>query len=208
MRIELITPPAVEPLTVAEAKLYARVDHTDEDTLFTELVAQAREYAEAHTGRSFGGQTRRLVLPCFPRSNLLPLPRPPLASVTSVKYLDGDQVEQTLVEDTDYVVITDALPGAVYAEGGWPETYQGTRSINPALDGRSDVVRIEYTCGHGAAGVEALPSGALLLMKYLVAHWYERREAVNYRFASAAEPMPFAVGALIGQLRVAYRLPA
>ena len=42
-----------EPVTLEEARLHLRVDHTDEDALIGSLIIAARELAEHETGRVF-----------------------------------------------------------------------------------------------------------------------------------------------------------
>jgi uncharacterized phiE125 gp8 family phage protein len=197
MRVEVVTPPGTEPLSVADAKLYCRVDHAAEDALFTSLAKAARQHLERLTGRALAEQTLQVTLPGFPRCKELPIPRPPLVSVTSVTYLDADGDAVVLVEDTDYAVNTESLPGALYAESGWPSTIRG----------RSDAVRIVYVAGHGAAGAEALPENALVALRYLVSHWYTNRDTINLRFASDATIIPFTVKALASTLQVPFRLP-
>ncbi len=44
--------PIVEPVTLAEAKLYCRVTTNAEDTLITLMITQAREAIEVATGLS------------------------------------------------------------------------------------------------------------------------------------------------------------
>jgi len=58
----LLTPPAVEPLTLDEAKAYLRVEHNDEDESIAALIAAARLQVEAQTRRAldtFGQDVRK-----------------------------------------------------------------------------------------------------------------------------------------------------
>ena len=50
-------PVSVEPITLADAKTFIRVDYTDEDTLISGLISRARSYAEMVTGRALATQT-------------------------------------------------------------------------------------------------------------------------------------------------------
>lgn len=66
--LQIVVPPVVEPVTLAEAKNYLRVDQdiTDDDALISELIVAAREYAETYCGRSFANKTYRQSLDSFP----------------------------------------------------------------------------------------------------------------------------------------------
>ena len=46
MKLTQKTAPAVEPITIDEAKLHLRVDHGHENALITEMIATARQLAE------------------------------------------------------------------------------------------------------------------------------------------------------------------
>ncbi|MGH6951903.1 MAG: head-tail connector protein, partial [Vitreimonas sp.] len=52
MSIVTITPPASEPVSLAEAKLFLRIDHAAEDGLIAMLISAAREAVEAGIGRA------------------------------------------------------------------------------------------------------------------------------------------------------------
>ena len=41
MPLQLITPPAIEPVTLDEARAHLKVDTADDDTLITALIAAA-----------------------------------------------------------------------------------------------------------------------------------------------------------------------
>ena len=61
MPLQLVTPPAEEPVSLAEARLHLRVDFTDDDALITSLIAAARQAAETLTGRQFVTDRKSVV---------------------------------------------------------------------------------------------------------------------------------------------------
>src|SRR5262245_18579900 len=113
MALKLITPPA-DLISLAEAKAHLRVDHDDDDATITFLISAATQYADARTGwlgRALMSQTWDLVVDAFPTSTrccwpvapvtvssaaAIQIPWPPLETVSSVKYLDADGVQQTM----------------------------------------------------------------------------------------------------------------
>ena len=102
MELKVITPPAAEPLSSAEAKLHLRVDHTSDDTLITALIVAAREHVENYLGGSLVQQTRAVYLSSWPYFPFR-LPCGPVQSIDSVKYTDSDGVEHTVSEDLYYL---------------------------------------------------------------------------------------------------------
>src|ERR1051325_11329554 len=104
MALTLSTAPTVEPVSLDEAKGQVRVEldfHSD-DALILGLIAAARRLAEVFCGRAFLTQTWDLTLDAFPSGwgprwpatlggrDAIRLPRPPLQSVSYVKYVDTD----------------------------------------------------------------------------------------------------------------------
>lgn len=168
MGLKLVSPPAAEPVTLAEAKAHCRVDAdiTADDDLLTALVVAARERAEHETGRVLVTQTWRQTLPAFPAWEL-DLWRSPLQSVASVKYIDTDGAEQTLAAGA-YRVITDLPLGRlVPAYGGqWP----ATRATENA-------VTVEYVAGYGAAA--DVPRAIRQWMLLTIGAWYASRESLT-----------------------------
>lgn len=120
MALTLIVPPALEPLEVAEAKLYARVTHTDEDELFQALIQTARELVEGR-GIAIHTQTWELSLDRFPVCIRVPIA--PLQSVTSITYTDADGASQVLAS-SGYTVDTRSRPARILPAYGtsWPAT--------------------------------------------------------------------------------------
>lgn len=160
MSLIIITPPATEPVSLAEARLHLKVDSTDDDTLITALIVAAREQAEHRTGRAMITQTLEKVLDAFPAD--IELPMPPAISITSVKYLDTSGVEQTLASD-QYSLDSDSEPGWLTPAYGvtWPATYSAPNAV-----------RVRYTAGYGAASdvPQSIKSWMLLAIGTLYDH--------------------------------------
>ena len=170
---------------LAEAKLHLRVDAdiTKDDSLITALIVTARQQAEHRTGRALMTQQWRLGLDQFPADSL-ELPLPKLQSVQSVTYLDSNGSRQTLV-NAEYDVITDELVGRIIPAYGksWPDCRE-----------RPGSVRVDYTCGYGAAA--DVPQSIKAWMLLAIATWYENREALTAGHPVAELPRCFWEGLL------------
>jgi uncharacterized phiE125 gp8 family phage protein len=152
------------PVTLAEAKLHLRVDHTDEDTYIQTLIEAATGWAEEYTGRAFSSSTWVKVLPEFPSEDEIILERAPLISVTSVVYRDEDNAAQTMAA-ADYQVDTRSEPGKIVLakDTDWPDTYE-----------RIDAVAVTFT-----AGYSTVPAGVKQAILLMVGHMYAHREEVT-----------------------------
>ena len=166
----LITAPAVEPLTLAEAKLYLRVDSTTENSLITGMIVSARQMVETYTRRALATQTWDFRYPWFMDTRRpLIVPKAPLQSVTSVTYLDEDGNSQTLGA-SNYAVRT--FSGAVAGRGyvelkddvSLPSVY--TDAIMP--------VTVRAVCGYGVA--VDVPDGLKMAIYLMLGDLYEQRQ--------------------------------
>lgn len=180
MGLTLITPPADEPVSLADAKAHLRVEDTGDDALITALIVAARREAEHRTGRALVTQTWKLTLDAFPDGKI-ELPRPPLASVSSIAYTDADGAPQT-VDAGDYQVVIDELIGYVQPAYGkaWPSARQVPGTI-----------AVTFVAGYGAAA--AVPQTVKQWMLLQVGAMYENRAAAGDR---QAYQLPFADGLL------------
>ena len=95
MTTRLITEPASEPVTLAEAKLHLRVDTVDDDARITELITTARQQAELILKRSLLPQTWEKTLDAFPSSDI-ELLYPSVIAIESIKYQDLSNTQITL----------------------------------------------------------------------------------------------------------------
>ena len=101
MAFRIKTHPATEPITLTEAKAHLRVDDSYDDTYINTLITTARLYCERFLNQSLITQTWQLFLDSFPSNGLILLKHGPVISLTSIKYYDSDNTEQTLSSD-DY----------------------------------------------------------------------------------------------------------
>jgi uncharacterized phiE125 gp8 family phage protein len=167
MALKLITPPAVEPILLADAKAHCRVDGTAEDTLITLYIGAARRAAENRTGLALIAQTWELALDAFPFAEIW-LPLPPVASITSIKYLDANGVEQTL-DAADYALDNyGSVRHWVIPAAGveWPDT----------LDA-ANAVKVRFVTGYGASGSN-VPEDIRAWMLLAIGTMYSQRETV------------------------------
>ncbi len=162
MTLRLITAPTAEPVSVATAKAFLRVDGTDDDAMITSLIAAAREKGESLARRAFITQTLEQIFDDWPDDRLLTVWRPRLQSVSWVKYLDSNGVEHTW---TDYTVDTRSEPG---------------RIIFHSLPGdallESGAITVRFVAGYGDEATD-MPERIKQAILQLVAHWYEFRES-------------------------------
>jgi uncharacterized phiE125 gp8 family phage protein len=166
MGLKLITAPSVEPVTLAQAKAHLRVTHTQDDAYILDLIVAARLRAEKHTGRRFCTQTVDYFIDAFP-SGAIELPCPPVASITSLKYIDENGAEQTL-SGVYYKLSAGDEPARVTA--AYDQTWPTTRA-------EADAVVIRLVCGYG--GMAAVPRDIAMAILMIVAHLYEHREEVS-----------------------------
>ena len=188
MTLVLVTPPAVEPVSLDELKAHLRInaDQNDEDALLQHYLTTARKYAENYTWRAFITQTWRVSFDCFPCK--IEAPRPPLQEVTSLQYVDTAGDTQTLDEDL-YQVDADSQPGRIIPAYGqsWPSIRSGT--LNAAT--------VTFEAGYGDSP-DDVPEEIRQSILFLAAHLYEQREAVVIGAGISIETVPFAVESLLG----------
>jgi len=181
MGVKVITPPNLATL-IATADLRAHCNAlAADDALLEGFRSAAHGHAEHYAGRSFGSQTLEVALDEFP-SGAIELPRGPVTSITSVKYIDEAGVEQTLSNTLytldDYGLQCWAVP-AVDTE--WP-----------AIMEVANAVKVRYVAGD-------LPGAVRSAMLLSVGHWYANREATA---PTAVQELPLGVKSLLDTVKV------
>ena len=163
--LTLVTAPAAEPLTLVETKDHLRIDHATEDSRITAMILAARNWGEGFTRRAFITQTWDLFLDYFPP--VIDVPRPPLQSVTSITYVDGDGNSQTLATSV-YTVDADSERGRIYL--AYDQSWPSLREIPKA-------VTVRFVAGYGAT-YASVPEDLRQALLMHVSRIYEMREPV------------------------------
>lgn len=163
MRPMLISAPAIEPVSLAEAKSWLREDANDEDELIQALIVSARMTLEAYTRRFFVTQSWRISMDAWPmRDSEMLIPLSPFQSVSAIRVFDAADNPQTIA-------------AATYRA---PAASQGGRlvfSTAPPAPGRPrDGIEIDLVLGFGNLATHT-PEPLRRAITMLVAHWRERR---------------------------------
>lgn len=192
MPLELVTAPTEEPVTVAEAREYLRIDDRDTDeALLARLIVAARLQAESFTGRALVTQTWDLKLGGWWRGAQL-VPKAPLVSVGSVKYVDADGVEQTWAA-SNYVVDAPSGPEAAQGRIGYADGVTA-----PVLYDTLTPVTVRFTAGYGDG--DDVPENLKFGLLMFAADLYENRQSVIV--GTSASAMPQTAKSLLWPFRV------
>lgn len=182
----LITPPAVEPVSLAEARMQCRVDadDTSEDALIAVYISAARKAAEHQLGRAIITQTLEQRFDAFPAGEIQ-LGQAKALSIVNVKYLDEAGALQTLAPAA-YSLDTFTLPGWLAPADGydWPST---AAVIN--------AVRVQFTAGYGPAAAD-VPANVRMWLLATIGTLYAQRESVDLTGRVGAMPERFLDGLL------------
>ncbi|WP_454685206.1 head-tail connector protein [Ancylobacter moscoviensis] len=181
----LLAGPAAEPITLAEAKTYLRVDHDAEDALIASLITAARATVEALTRRALIDQNWRIVRDAWPASGLIPVPVNPLRAVLAVHVVDAGGAEVAVPADA-FTADTARLPGLIRVGRG------GVPAPGRALAG----IAIDIVAGHGASA-DHVPSPLVEAARVVLAHFYEHRDVPGPGAA-----FPARLDALVAPFRV------
>jgi uncharacterized phiE125 gp8 family phage protein len=174
--VRVLEAPAGEPITVAEAKTFCRVDTDDQDAVLELLIQAARERAEDITGRATVQRELELRLDEFPNNEVIERPYPPLISVDYIEYLDAAGDAQRLEgSPTSWIEDLYSEPGRIRPLAGtsWPATYEAPGAV-----------RIGFTCGYAPYGSPAdygynVPARMRQWMQARISTWFERREHLD-----------------------------
>ena len=142
--------------------------YSDEDAWIESQIKAVRKWCEELRGESFITQTWELSLNDWPhKGNYIELPYSPLQTISTIKYYETDDTENTWSTDY-YYENTNYNPGRAILKYSqtWPSETLRT----------SDAILIRYISGYGATAA-SVPEEVKLAMLMMIGHFYENREA-------------------------------
>lgn len=192
LMFELITPPAIEPVTVDEVKVHQRIIGSDQDAVISGLITAARQVVENHTGRhlidqTWQGVTDRWMVPFELIGNA--------RIIQSVSYYAEDNVSTTMASEQYYLITSGLVPVLYFFDG----------VILPSIAARADAVKVLLTAGYGALA-EDVPMAIRQAILLLVGHYYENRESTTPVSVNEL-PSGFAGLGSVEALLLPYKIP-
>lgn len=173
-----LTAPSVEPVTVAECKLDARIDGAEFDGVLPVYISAARQMCEQETGRRLTTQAWRAesadwpgvgdVIPCVP------------ATAAVVTYLSADGSTWATLAADQWVMLQ--------APGGIVIVPSSTASWPALPDVVGPRVRVDVTCGYGTTADSVPASLRMWIRAAVVAMVNDPALAVQGK-AAALNPM-------------------
>lgn len=165
MKIEFgsIVTGSADPVTTSELKSHLRIDLDDEDTDLGYYITTARQIFEDKTKIQLGYRTMYLYVDYW--QSFYWLPRHPLASVTSIAYLDTAGDSQT-VSSSLYTVDTKHKPGLV--------TFKEAFTYPSLCEDCANRITVTYVAGYATSSL--VPEQWKTAIKLLAGHFYNNRE--------------------------------
>lgn len=192
MPLVLTTGPAIEPVSVAEAKAHLRLDTaaTAEDAMIGSLLLTSRLHIEAALGLALITQSWTQTLDAWPIAAVdVMLGMRPVQSIAAVRVRGSDNSAVTLMS-SQYQLDAASFPPRLVRPGNayWPPPGKAAAGIE-----------IEFTAGFGATA-EDVPAPVRQALLLLTAHWYEHRDPIE--IGAEAARVPSAVSQLLEPWRI------
>ena len=190
------TPPALEPVTLTEAKAHLRVDTDADDVYVAHLITAAREWIEQYLDRTLIQTQWVMRFDKFPDSGIEPveLPRPPMvasgtATAVTVTFTQ-EQGSTSTYSTAEYRVDRHATPGTILPIYG--STWTPHRQDDNAIS-------VTWWAGYGANGA-SVPAAIRHAILMLCSHWYETRGA-TVSTGAVPQDVPFGVRSLLDSMK-------
>lgn len=179
IKLDVVTAPAIEPVTYAEIVDFLRLPSLTDKDVVNNLISVGREYVEARTRQTLITTTFDYWLDEFPAAILIPAR--PLQSVTYVKYYDQTGTLTTL-SASNYLVDNKGQAPLIVPPLGTFFPYPKFQYPN--------AVNVRFVAGYGDTAAD-VPESCKQAIKQWVALNYDQREAVVLGKTPARVPHGF-----------------
>lgn len=168
MAFVMTSGPAVEPVSLSEAKNYLRVDHDDEDILIASLITAARMHIEIATDQAMITQSWSYYLDQWPEDLHVDVSLGPIQTVDEIRLYASDDTMAVYAAE-NYFADLASKPGRIIRRAGlsWPKPGRVANGIEVVL-----------TTGYGDNAGD-VPDALKQAIFLLLAHWYETRAVVS-----------------------------
>ena len=158
MSVTVLVPPALDPVSLAEAKAFLQLDSAFEDALVGDLVKTAAETVEHETGTALIARTVQQSFAAWPQGGVFTLQARPLMQLIQVQRRDAAGV-LSLVDPSEY-----------YIDQGNARMIALSSFIPPPFTHPSEAILVDCIAGFGAAPGDvpaALRTAVLLIVRSL-----------------------------------------
>ncbi|MEQ1491016.1 MAG: hypothetical protein ABL932_10755 [Terricaulis sp.] len=165
MSLKIVNPPASEPISLAEAKLFLRADERNDEIVFGSLIGAAREAVESGIGRALVTRRVRESLDIWRRdvAQGAVLGVGPVANVVAVRLLANNGA-QSVIDPERYRLEGNRDRPRLVFPSGFPSTLRSAGGIE-----------IEYDCGYADEAGD-LPIALRVATLQILASLYELRQ--------------------------------
>ena len=188
MPLQLRSGPANEPVSLSEAKVFLRIDGTDDDILVSSLITAARIYIETTISKILITENWSFFKDKWPTSGVVHLPLSPVQSIDEIRVYNQDNTYSTLPIETYASDLISSQPRIKFLE----------TSPSIATPRHFNQLEVQFTAGFGNTETD-VPSDLRQALLMLTAHWYEQREPIG--FGGSFNEIPTTISALLSSYK-------
>jgi len=163
MPLTLLTPPALEPVTLADMKTWLRMDSVDEDGLIAALLTSARLSVETITSKALITQSWRMVLDQWPIVPFIVMPLSPVQRLVAARVYNVGWIHNASEHKRLFAEVSAKQQ---------PRLALLKRQPPPVVP--MSGIELDLAFGYGDDGTY-VPEPLKLAMKMLVSFWFENR---------------------------------
>ena len=179
MSVTVLVPPALDPVSLADAKAFLQLDSTFEDALVADLIKTATQMIEKSTAKALISRTVQQEFQSWPERGIFALALRPLVQIVQVQRRDATGT-LSAVDPADY-----------YVDTGHGRLIALTSFTHGPFSHPAEAVLVDFITGFGPAESDippALRSALMLIVRDLYEHRGENAGAMPLRAQALLAP--------------------